>query len=284
MHHLDLQFPFRFVNYTENYRENTSQAKRHHTGRNINANISLHRPPRDVVVDDKQVVNLHWSTSNVNSTVDTATKNNKSFMIDSKDAKRNVLADVSLVQKPAKTWKKLRLPDHDWDQSKTNAVTPMSHLFLETNITRKESVPMLLTSDDSFIHLPQRESVILHVTCTGKAVTSLNLSYFEPQTTNRAFNEIFLLLSKPSLDYYFRNPDTGKLKENFVFVVDNGPSESPSSPLVQMWLSRLLKYLKLLKLLSQSIIVKGILSKEFTLQKTRLCQKLFFDQTLSTKK
>ena len=93
--------------YTENYREKTSQAKRHHAGRNIHANISLHRPPRDAVVDDKQVVNLHWSTRNVNSTVDTATKNNKSFMIDSKDAKRNVLADVSPVQKPAKTWKKL---------------------------------------------------------------------------------------------------------------------------------------------------------------------------------
>jgi hypothetical protein len=30
-----------------------------------------------------------------------------------------------------------------------------------------------------------------------------------------------------------------------VFVTDNGPSESPSSALVQMWLSRLLKFLKL---------------------------------------
>ena len=105
-------------------------------------------------------------------------------MIDSKDAKRILLADVSPVQKPGKTWKKLSLADHDWDQSKTNAVTPMSHLFLETNITRKESVPMLLTPDDSFIHLPPRESVILHVTRTGKAVTLLNLSYFEPETTN----------------------------------------------------------------------------------------------------
>ena len=143
-------------NYTENYRENTFQVTRHHAGCNINANISLHRQPRDAVVDNKQVVNLHWSTSNVNSIVDAETRNNKSFMIDSKDAKRIVLADVSPVRKPGKTWKKLSLADHDWDQSKTNAVTPMSHLFLETNITRKESVPMLLTPDDSFIHLPQR--------------------------------------------------------------------------------------------------------------------------------
>lgn len=231
-------------NYTENYRENSSQAKRHHAGRNINANISLRRPPRDAVVDNKQVVNLHWSTCNVNYIVDTAT-NDKSFMIDSKDAKRIVLADCCPVQKPGKTWKKINLPDHDWDQSKTNAITPMSHLFLETNVTHKESVPLLLTQEDFFIHSSQRESITLHVTRTGKAVTLLNVSYYEAETTNRAFNEIFLLLTKPSLDSYFRNPDTGKLKESFVFVVDNGPSESPSSPLVQMWLSRLLKYLKL---------------------------------------
>ena len=70
-------------------------------------------------------------------------------------------------------------------------------------------------------------------------------NYVATTPLNRAFNEIFLLLEKPSLDCYFRNPESGKLKENFIFVVDNGPSESPSSPLVQMWLSRLLNFLKL---------------------------------------
>ena len=166
-------------------------------------------------------------------------------MVDSKDAKSIVLSDSCPVQKPARTWRKLNLPDHDWDQSRTNAVTPMSHLFLETNVTRKESVPLLLTPNDVFIHPSQEQSIILHITHTGKAVTLLNLSFFEPETTNRAFNEIFLLLTKPSLDSYFRNPESRKLKVNFIFVVDNGPSESASSPLVQMWLSRLLNFLKL---------------------------------------
>ena len=43
----------------------------------------------------------------------------------------------------------------------------------------------------------------------------------------------------------FRNPKTGRLKEHFVFVVDNGPSEAPSNPLVKMWLVRLARFLRL---------------------------------------
>ena len=35
-------------------------------------------------------------------------------MIDSKDAKAKVQADVSPVQKHGKTWRKMTLRDHDW--------------------------------------------------------------------------------------------------------------------------------------------------------------------------
>ena len=94
-------------NYTENYRQNSHEAKRHHAGKNINANVSLHRPPRDAVVDDKLVVNLHWSTCNVNYTVDTAIGKENAYVLDSKDAKRIVLADSCPVQKPGKTWKNI---------------------------------------------------------------------------------------------------------------------------------------------------------------------------------
>ena len=64
-------------------------------------------------------------------------------------------------------------------------------------------------------------------------------------TTMKCLNEIFLLLNEPNLDHLFRNPETGKLKTNFVFVVDNGPQERPSNALVQMCMVRLLKVLKL---------------------------------------
>ena len=232
-------------NYTENYRKNSYEAKRHHAGRNINANISLHRPPRDAVVDNKLVVNLHWSTCNVNYIVDTAIEKENSYLIDSKDAKRNVLADSCPVQKPGKTWKRIHLPDHDCDQSRTNAITPMSHLFLDTCVTHKETIPVLLNESDMYITPVEESSLVLHVTKTGRAVTLLNLSFFEPETTSRTFNEIFLLLTKPSLDFVFRNSKSAKLKENFIFVTDDGPSETPTSPLVKLWLARLLKFLNL---------------------------------------
>ena len=80
---------------------------------------------------------------------------------------------------------------------------------------------------------------------TGTAVTVLNLSYFELETVHRAFNETFLLMVDPLLDAVFRNPVTGNLKKNLISIVDNGPPEAPSNPLVKMWLVCLAKPLKL---------------------------------------
>ena len=48
-----------------------------------------------------------------------------------------------------------------------------------------------------------------------------------------------MLINKPSLDEKFSDEITGELKQEFVFVVDNGPAEQPSSHLVQMCLVRL---------------------------------------------
>ena len=84
---------------------------------------------------------------------------------------------------------------------------------------------------------------MVNVIRTGKAVTLINLSLTEPETVFRLFNELFYLMSISSLDTYFRNPDTGNLKEVMGFIVDNGPSEAPSSFLVQMLLVRFLKFL-----------------------------------------
>ena len=51
-------------------------------------------------------------------------------------------------------------------------------------------------------------------------------------------------MSNPALHKYFRNPETGKLNEDSIFVVDNGPSEAPSHPMVKMWLAYLLLILQ----------------------------------------
>ena len=215
-------------NYTQNYREGTYQAKRHHSGKGINARLSLHKPPRIGV--EQFVINLHWSTQNVNLTLDLSHAHPDNIMVDSKDAKAKIHADVSPVQKPGKTWRKIVLPDHDWNSLAHNAITPMTHLFLKTETISEEE---------------EGSDLFSSVRRTGTAATLLNLPYFEPETIHRVFNKLFLLLNNPALDHLFRNPVTGKLKEHFVFIVDNGPSEAPASPLVKMWLVRLARLLRL---------------------------------------
>ena len=96
---------------------------------------------------------------------------------------------------------------------------------------------------DVNLQIPGTSSVV-NVTRTGKAVTLINLSFIESETVFHLFNELFHLMSIPSLDTFFRNPDTGNLKEVMGFIVDYGPSEARSF-LVQMLLVRLLKFLNL---------------------------------------
>lgn len=62
-----------------------------------------------------------------------------------------------------------------------------------------------------------------------------------------SINEILYLMTLPQLDYYFRDSNNWKLKQSFVFVVDNGV-DMPRSALVKMLLVRLLRYLGLKKI------------------------------------
>ena len=94
---------------------------------------SLKRPPRIGV--EQPVVNLHWSTANVNHIVDASQELSSSLVV-SKDAKAIIPGDIAPGQHSGHSWKKRDiLPDHTWDQSRTNAVTPMTFLFLETRST-----------------------------------------------------------------------------------------------------------------------------------------------------
>ena len=153
-------------NYTQNYKVGTLQAKRHHHGRQVNACISLNKPSRSKTVVSP-VINLHWSPANVNYCLEKAATAPNSYVIDSKDPKNIVCADVAPVQQPGKTWKESKgvLLDHEWNQFRTNAVTPSTHLFVNA---RKESE--LVGADN-----------IVQVTRSGSAVTLINLSYFEPE-------------------------------------------------------------------------------------------------------
>lgn len=220
--------------YTKNYRKGTLQAKRHHHGREVNANVSLHK----ALNTSEQVhpINSHWSTSHVNYLVDSASENANGYFLDSKDAKCIVCGDIAPVLKPGRTWRNFETPDHSFDQSRINAVTPMTHLFMDI---KKD-----LQQNDATLLIPKTD-VVINVMRTGKAVTLINLSFTEPETVFRVLNELFLLLRIPSLEKFFRNAETGKLKEMMGFIVDNGPSEAPSNLLIQMLLVRLLNFLDL---------------------------------------
>ena len=122
-------------------------------------------------------------------------------------------------------------------------MTPMTHLFMDI---KKD-----LQQNDATLLIPKTD-VVINVTRTGKAVALINLSFTELETVFRVFNELFLLLCISSLEKFFRNVETGKLKEMMGFIVDNGPSEAPSNLLVQMLLVRLLNFLDLDKATQRS--------------------------------
>ena len=98
--------------YTMNCKKGTYQAKRHHIGKNVNANISLHKAPS--TGHFKHPINAHWTTSHVNFICDEAHQFSSSCLIDSKDAKCIINGELPPVLKPGKTWKKFEYPDHTY--------------------------------------------------------------------------------------------------------------------------------------------------------------------------
>ena len=229
-------------NYTQNFRKGTREAKRHHEGRGINACVSLHKAPDTAPIKDL-VIDVHWSSANVNAILDEAAQNPSQVVVDSYDAKQVVRPTD---RHNLKTWRPCKYEDHTYYQSRQHAITPMSHLFLKTVETSRESrlshqlYPN--TSDVLLGSSPEKRETVIHQKRTGKAVTVLRLSHYENETVFRSVNEFLSLMTLPHLDSYFRDPNTGKLKQNLVFVVDNGV-DMPRNPLVQMLLVRLQRYL-----------------------------------------
>lgn len=230
-------------NYTMNYKRGTHQAKRHHHGQGVNANISLHNAPDTKAIKDN-VINAHWCSANVNYFLDAASDNKGKFLVNSKDAKAVVRAGE---KQGGKTWRVIELNDHSYqDESRKNAVTPMAHLFVSTEIVNSIDRPIntLASGEVGIMMGDAKQERLLTIKRTGKGVFLINLSYYEPETVYRAANEIYHLMAIPTMDAYFRVGVDGCLPDNIVFVVDNGSSEKPRSPLVRMSLVRMCRYLK----------------------------------------
>lgn len=126
-----------------------------------------------------------------------------------------------LFRKQGQPGKKIELPDHDWQRTTQNTVTPMTQLFIKTSSI-------------------QLEDNTLSITRSGIPATDLLCTSYCPKGFQWPFSSFI-----QSFDSVFRNPQTGRLKEHFVFIVDNGPPEAPSSPMAALWLVRLARMLQL---------------------------------------
>ena len=125
-------------------------------------------------------------------------------------------------------------------------MTPITFLFLETVANSCSSIEA--------IDIQVLNVTMFHLTRTGQGVTLLNPSFYEPDTAFKCLNQVLHLLTLPALDEFFRDKNTGTLKLEWIFMVDNGPAEQPSSQLVQMCLVRLLNFLKLHKIAQVSFV------------------------------
>lgn len=80
-------------NYTQNFRKGTLEARRHHEGRGVNACLSLYKAPDTAPIKEK-VINIHWTSSNVNYVLDKASKEPNIYCVDSRDAKQVIRANT----------------------------------------------------------------------------------------------------------------------------------------------------------------------------------------------
>ena len=211
-----------------------------------NACVSLHKAPDTAPIKDL-VIDVHWNSSNVNAILDEPAQNPTKVVVNSYDAKQVVRPTD---RHNLKTWRPCDYEDHTYDQSRQNAITPMIHLFLKTEETRRESrLSHLLYQSKLDVLLalsPGKSETIIHQKRTGMVVTVLQLSHYESETVFHSINELLFLMTLPHLDTYFCDPSSGKLKQNFVFVVDNGVN-MPRSPLLGMLLVHLQRYLRIKK-------------------------------------
>lgn len=141
-----------------------------------------------------------------------------------------LIGDIQPVQNPGKSWKKrLVYEDHTFNQSRTNAVYPMTHLFVDPK-----------RFDDNQLENGNIQRTVVR---TGTPVSFVYLAHFENESTFNAMNEIFHLANLPELDAEFRN-QFGLLRKKMSFIVDNGHCEDPSSQLTQMCLARIKHFLR----------------------------------------
>ena len=80
-------------NYTENFGRGTLEARRHHKGWAVKTCLSLYKAS-DTAPTKEKVINIHWTSSNVNYMLDKASKEPNIYCTDSRDAKQVIRANT----------------------------------------------------------------------------------------------------------------------------------------------------------------------------------------------
>ena len=100
--------------------------------------VSLHKVPDTALIKDL-VVNIPWSSANVNAILHEAGESPLETFIDSYDAKQVVHPHD---KQNNKMWRWCEYQNLTYDQLQNNAITPMSHLFSKTaNVLQNQIQP-----------------------------------------------------------------------------------------------------------------------------------------------
>ena len=202
--------------YTQSCKQGTIQAKRHHK----EVPVSLKRSTRDVVKDPS--INIHFATADMQYSYCEAFNRSEETAVVGRDDKAKVHTDTEVVDRPSKSWRRIRYSDHGFEKDSRRSVTVTTYQF----VVQKE-----ITESCLITHL---EGVpVSRTRVTGPGLCLVKSTYFEESTAFRHFNELLFVVSQERHRSHFVHKQNGTLKPNLLVTVDGGGDERPRNKLTK---------------------------------------------------
>ena len=200
--------------YTSNFRKRSIEASRHPHA----LPLSIKRSTRDVVKNPS--INSHYATCDVQYSYNAAfTNRGNETAVVARDDKAKVHLDSEVVDRPSKSWQRVRYSDHHFSKDSRRTVTITTYQF----VSRKEMHDQVLISaiDD----IP-----VTRTRVTGPGLCLVKATHFEAETIFRHMNELLAVMCENP--EHFKNED-GMLKANLLLTVDGGGDERPRNKMTK---------------------------------------------------
>ncbi|XP_021376553.1 uncharacterized protein LOC110465207 [Mizuhopecten yessoensis] len=195
--------------YRKSYKERTHQAKRHTHSQIVD--ISLHKSTRDANVHVS--INSHFATADVQYFLSYFDLQCMSTI--ARDNKAKVHCDVEVIQRPSKSWVKVRYSDHDWQKNSDRTLVPTTYQLVSmTDLSKEENVLCELDG------IPMVKTRV-----TGPGLSIIKSSLFEQESCFRHMNELLFVLSLEEFKYHFMRD--GEFVSQLLITVDGGGDERP---------------------------------------------------------